>query len=122
MGMRILSVNLTDVNVPEPVQDAQRDAIKADKDRQRYSRTPRLYRNDVCRARAARPRSSCSMRRPTGCRCSRWRRATPRASTRCSEQYEHAPAVTRERMYLETMENVYKNSRKVIVDTKGATT
>jgi membrane protease subunit HflK len=33
-------------------------------------------------------------------------------------QYEHAPAVTRERMYLETMENVYKNSRKVIVDTK----
>ena len=34
-------------------------------------------------------------------------------------QYEHAPAVTRERMYLETMENVYKNSRKVIVDTKG---
>jgi modulator of FtsH protease HflK len=33
-------------------------------------------------------------------------------------QYEHAPAVTRERMYLETMENVYKNSRKVIVDAK----
>ena len=35
-------------------------------------------------------------------------------------QYEHAPAVTRERMYLETMENVYKNSRKVIVDTKNS--
>ena len=34
-------------------------------------------------------------------------------------QYEHAPAVTRERMYLETMENVYKNSRKIIVDTKS---
>jgi len=34
-------------------------------------------------------------------------------------QYEHAPAVTRERMYLEAMENVYKNSRKVIVDTKN---
>ncbi len=35
------------------------------------------------------------------------------------EQYEHAPAVTRERMYIETMEEVYKNARKVIVDTKG---
>jgi membrane protease subunit HflK len=34
-------------------------------------------------------------------------------------QYEHAPAVTRERMYLEAMGNVYKNSRKVIVDTKN---
>ncbi len=35
-------------------------------------------------------------------------------------QYEHAPAVTRERMYLDTMGNVYKNSRKVIVDTKSS--
>jgi membrane protease subunit HflK len=36
------------------------------------------------------------------------------------EQYEHAPAVTRERMYLDTMQEVYKNSHKVIVDTKGS--
>ena len=35
-------------------------------------------------------------------------------------QYEHAPAVTRERMYLDAMENVYKNSRKVIIDAKGS--
>jgi len=47
MGVRILSVNLTDVNVPEAVQDAQRDAIKADKDRQRYQQEAELYRNDV---------------------------------------------------------------------------
>src|ERR1700736_3166269 len=42
MGIRILSVNLTDVNVPEAVQDAQRDAIKADKDRQRYQQEAEL--------------------------------------------------------------------------------
>ena len=36
MGIRIISVTLGEVVVPEPVQDAQRDAIKADKDRQRY--------------------------------------------------------------------------------------
>jgi membrane protease subunit HflK len=47
MGIRVLSVNLTDVNVPEAVQDAQRDAIKADKDRQRYQQEAELYRNDV---------------------------------------------------------------------------
>src|SRR6202140_5007709 len=46
MGIRILSVNLTDVNVPEAVQDAQRDAIKADKDRQRYQQEAELYPND----------------------------------------------------------------------------
>jgi len=35
-------------------------------------------------------------------------------------QYDRAPAVTRERIYLDTMDQVYKNARKVIVDTKGA--
>ncbi len=34
-------------------------------------------------------------------------------------QYEHAPGVTRERIYIETLETVYKNSRKVLIDTKG---
>ena len=34
-------------------------------------------------------------------------------------QYEKAPAVTRERMYLETMENIYKSSRKVFMDSKA---
>ena len=84
MGIRILSVNLTDVNVPEAVQDAQRDAIKADKDRQRYQQEGETGRFD-----------------------------------QVLEQYDRSPAVTRERMYLDTMGNVYKNSRKVIVDTKN---
>ena len=59
------------------------------------------------------------MPKRTGCRCSRSRRARPSRFDQVLAQYEHAPAVTRERMYLETMENVYKNSRKVIVDTKN---
>ena len=47
MGVNIISVKLGDVIVPEPVQDAQRDAIKADKDRQRYQQDAETYRNDV---------------------------------------------------------------------------
>ena len=35
------------------------------------------------------------------------------------QQYQKAPKVTRERMYIDTLENVYKSARKVIVDTKG---
>src|SRR3981081_3267023 len=54
MGIPILGVKLTDVNVPEAVQDAQRDAIKADKDRQRYQQDSEKYRSDVLpRARGA---------------------------------------------------------------------
>ena len=47
MGVRIISVTLQEVVVPEPVQDAQRDAIKADKDRQRYQQDAESYKNDV---------------------------------------------------------------------------
>ena len=39
--------------------------------------------------------------------------------TQLLAEYERAPAVTRERLYLETVELVLRNSKKVIVDTKG---
>jgi len=119
MGIRILSVNLTDVNVPEAVQDAQRDAIKADKDRQRYQQEAELYRNDVlprARGEAAKQLQDAEAYRLQVL-------AVAKGETgrfdQVLEQYEHSPAVTRERMYLDTMGNVYKNSRKVIVDTKN---
>ncbi|HWS66177.1 MAG TPA: FtsH protease activity modulator HflK [Steroidobacteraceae bacterium] len=120
MGIRILSVNLTDVNVPEAVQDAQRDAIKADKDRQRYQQEAELYRNDVlprARGEAAKQLQDAEAYRLQVL-------AVAKGETgrfdQVLEQYEHSPAVTRERMYLDTMGNVYKNSRKVIVDTKNS--
>ena len=119
MGIRILSVNLTDVNVPEAVQDAQRDAIKADKDRQRYQQEAELYRNDVlprARGEAAKQLQDAEAYRLQVL-------AVAKGETgrfdQVLEQYEHSPAVTRERMYLDTMGNVYKNSRKVILDTKN---
>ena len=119
MGIRILSVNLTDVNVPEAVQDAQRDAIKADKDRQRYQQEAELYRNDVL----PRARGEASKQLQDAEAYQLQVLAVAKGDTsrfdQVLEQYEHSPAVTRERMYLDTMGNVYKNSRKVIVDTKN---
>jgi len=120
MGIRILSVNLTDVNVPEAVQDAQRDAIKADKDRQRYQQEAELYRNDVlprARGEAAKQLQDAEAYRLQVLAVAKGETAR---FDQVLEQYEHSPAVTRERMYLDTMGNVYKNSRKVIVDTKNS--
>src|SRR5882757_2560318 len=119
MGVRILSVNLTDVNVPEAVQDAQRDAIKADKDRQRYQQEAELYRNDVL----PRARGEAAKQLQDAEAYQLQVLAVAKGETgrfdQVLEQYERSPAVTRERMYLDTMGNVYKNSRKVIVDTKN---
>jgi modulator of FtsH protease HflK len=118
MGVRIISVKLLGVVVPEPVQDAQRDAIKADKDRQRYQQEAELYTNDVVPR--ARGQASKNLLDAEAYRLQVLALAQGETSRfdQVLSQYEHAPAVTRERMYLETMENVYKNSRKVIVDTK----
>ena len=119
MGIRILSVNLTDVNVPEAVQDAQRDAIKADKDRQRYQQEAELYRNDViprARGEAAKEIQDAEAYQLQVLAVAQGETAR---FDQVLEQYDHSPAVTRERMYLDTMGNVYKNSRKVIVDTKS---
>src|SRR5277367_3145784 len=118
MGVRIISVKLNDVIVPEPVQDAQRDAIKADKDRQRYQQEAETYRNDVVPR--ARGEASKQLLDAEAYRQQVLALAQGETSRfdQVLAQYEHAPAVTRERMYLETMENVYKNSRKVIVDAK----
>jgi membrane protease subunit HflK len=119
MGIRILSVNLTDVNVPEAVQDAQRDAIKADKDRQRYQQEAELYRNDVlprARGEAAKEIQDAEAYRLQVLALAQGETAR---FDEVLAQYDHAPAVTRERMYLDTMGNVYKNARKVIVDTKN---
>jgi membrane protease subunit HflK len=119
MGIRIISVKLGDVIVPEPVQDAQRDAIKADKDRQRYQQDAETYRNDVLpRARGAAAKNLLDAEAYRLQVLALAQGDTARFDDVLA-QYEHAPAVTRERMYLETMENVYKNSRKVIVDTKN---
>src|SRR5271167_30063 len=118
MGIRIISVKLGDVVVPEPVQDAQRDAIKADKDRQRYQQDAETYRNDVLPR--ARGQASKNLLDAEAYRLQVLALAQGETSRfdQVLGQYEHAPAVTRERMYLETMENVYRNSRKVIVDAK----
>jgi membrane protease subunit HflK len=119
MGVRILSVNLTDVNVPEAVQDAQRDAIKAGKDRQRYQQEAELYRNDVLPR--ARGEAAKQVQDAEAYRLQVLAVAQGETSRfdQVLEQYDRSPAVTRERMYLDTMGNVYKNSRKVIVDTKN---
>ena len=119
LGIQILSVNLTDVNVPEAVQDAQRDAIKADKDRQRYQQDAEAYRNDVlprARGKASKDVLDAEAYQLQVVALSQGETAR---FDQVLAQYEHAPAVTRERMYLETMDNVYKNGRKVLVDTKG---
>jgi membrane protease subunit HflK len=119
MGIRILNVNLQDVNVPDAVHDAQLDAIAADKDRQRYQQDAETYRNDIlpkARGLASKEVLDAEAYRQQVVALSQGETAR---FDQVLGQYERAPAVTRQRIYLETMDNVYRGARKVVVDTKG---
>ena len=118
-GIEVISVNLQDVSVPEQVAPAQKDAIKAREDKDRATLSAQTYANDIV------PKSrGLAVSVVEGARAHRSRviadaeGETARFGALAAE-YQRAPAVTRERLYLETMEQILGSSTKVIVDMKG---
>jgi membrane protease subunit HflK len=119
-GIEVTTVNLQDVRVPNEVAPAQQDAIKAREDRDRVSLEAQAYANGVIpRARGDR---EAQVQDAQAYRSRVIANAEGEAQRflKLLTEYERAPAVTRERLYLETMERVYAASRKVVVDTDGS--
>ncbi len=120
VGIEVTSVNLPDVKVPEQVRSAQEDAIKAGKDKERYASAAQTYANDilpVARGDAGRTVQDAQAYRARKIADSEGEAAR---FTKLLAEYERAPAVTRQRLYLETVETVLGNSKKVIIDSKGS--
>jgi modulator of FtsH protease HflK len=118
-GIEVISVNLQGVSVPEQVAPAQKDAIKAREDKERATLAAETYANDIVpKARGA------AVSVVEGARAHRSRviadadGQTQRFLALAAE-YQRAPAVTRERLYLETIEQVLASSAKIIVDVEG---
>ncbi len=118
-GLQIVTVVLQDAQPPEEVQDAFADAIKAREDEQRLKNEAEAYANEViprARGQAARRLQEASAYKEQAI-------AEAQGEASRFEQlltaYEKAPEVTRERLYLETLETVLSRSSKVLVDVKG---
>jgi membrane protease subunit HflK len=118
-GIEVTTVNLQGVSVPEQVQSSQRDAIKAREDRERLALEAQAYANDIL------PKAKGSAARQMEDSLAYKARIVADAEGEAQRfllllpAYERNPAVTRQRLYYETMEEVFANSNKVIVDTKG---
>ncbi len=118
-GVQIITVVLQDAQPPEEVQDAFADAIKAREDEQRLKNEAEAYSNEViprARGQAARRLQEASAYKE---------QVIAQAQGEASRfnqllmAYQKAPEVTRERLYLETMESVLSRTSKVLVDVKG---
>ncbi|HYP81271.1 MAG TPA: FtsH protease activity modulator HflK [Steroidobacteraceae bacterium] len=117
-GLRISSVNFTDVQVPDAVVAAQRDANKAIEDRERYSKEALAYTNDILpKAEGAAQRQIQDAEAYKSQVVSLAEGDVARFNS-IYAIYAQAPEVTRQRMYIEAIEQIMQQSKKIILDTK----
>jgi membrane protease subunit HflK len=118
-GIQVTSVTMQSAQPPEQVQAAFEDAVKAGQDRQRARNEGEAYANDVIPR--AKGTASRLMEEAEGYRQRMIATAEGDASRfkQILVEYAKAPEVMRTRMYLETMQQVYSNTSKVMVDAKG---
>lgn len=119
VGVQIHTVEMQRAQPPEEVKSAFDDAVKAREDRERLKNEAEAYANDVIpRARGAAARM---LQEAEGYKVSVIARADgdARRFSQIANEYLKAPNVTRERLYLETMEQVLSNTTKVFLDQKG---
>ena len=118
-GISISQVTLQNIQPPEQVQAAFDDAVKAGQDRERLKNEAEAYFNDVVpRARGVASRLK---EEAEGYKLSVIANAEGEASrfVQIFTEYQKAPQVTRQRLYLDTMQTVMNNTSKILVDQKG---
>ncbi len=119
-GVQITNVTMQGVQPPEQVQASFDDAVKAGQDRERQKNEGQAYANDVIPR--ARGTASRLLQESEAYRSSVIANAEGEAARfkQVYAEYQKAPAVTRDRMYLDTMQKIFASTTKVMVDTKNS--
>jgi membrane protease subunit HflK len=118
-GILVQRVTMQNAQPPEQVQAAFDDAVKASQDRERQKNEGQSYANDVI------PKARGAAARLTQEADGYKQRVIASAEGDASRfkqvlvEYNKAPAVTRDRMYIDTMQQIMTNTTKVLVDTKA---
>jgi membrane protease subunit HflK len=119
-GVAVSQVTMQQAQPPEQVQASFDDAVKASQDRERQINEGQAYANDVVPK--ARGTASRLLQEADGYKQRVIANAEGEASRfrQVVAEYNRAPAVTRERMYLETMQQILSSTTTVIVDQKSS--
>ena len=119
-GLTVTSINLKDVNYPKRVEDAVADTQRARNDRDRYILEATTYSNDII------PRARGAAQRVLQDAEAYRERVIADAHgdagrfTALLVEYHKAPRVTRDRLYIEAIEDVYSRTNKVLIDSEGS--
>ncbi|ODN66710.1 FtsH protease activity modulator HflK [Methylophaga muralis] len=115
-GLTVTSVSMQDVQPPEQVQDAFADVVKAREDEVRAKNEAEAYSNDIIPR--ARGQAFRVIQEAEAYKSQVVAKANGEASrfVQVMTEYEKAPLITQERLYIDAMESVYSRSQKVMVD------
>ena len=118
-GVQITNVTMQGVQPPEQVQAAFDDAVKAGQDRERLKNEGQAYANDVVPK--ARGGASRLAQESEGYRARIIANAEGEAQRfkQVLVEYQKAPAVTRDRMYLDVMQQIFSSTTKLMVDSRS---
>jgi membrane protease subunit HflK len=119
-GIHIVTVEMQNAQPPAEVKAAFDDAVKAREDEVRLKNEAEAYSNDVIPR--ARGQAARVIQEAEGYKASVIARSEGEAARflQILDEYRRAPDVTRERLYIEAVEEVLKNSSKILVDQKGS--
>jgi membrane protease subunit HflK len=118
-GIQVVNVNVQSVAVPDQVVAAFNDAVKATADRDRFKNEGQAYASDViprAQGAAARLREEAEGYRA---RVVSMAEGDAERFRSVVDEYKKAPAVTRDRLYIDTMQQVFSNVSKVMVDSRS---
>lgn len=119
LGLQIVDVNFRDARPPEEVKASFDDAIAAQEDEQRFIQEATAYARAI--EPEARGRVNRVMQESEAYKQQSQLKAQGEVARfeKLLPEYIASPQVTRERLYLETMEQVYGNTSKVLIDVKN---
>src|SRR5690349_2926420 len=119
-GIQISAVTIQNAQPPEQVQAAFDDAVKANQDRERQKNEGQAYANDVIPR--ARGTASRLLQESEGYKQRVIANAEGEASRfkQVLAEYSKAPGITRERMYIDTMQQILSATNKIMLDYKGS--
>ncbi len=115
-GINVVTVNMDEAQPPEEVQDAFEDAIKAREDEQRIINEANAYRNGVVPQARGEGQGLLEQAEAYKTRVVKSAQGETSRFDQLLAEYQRAPEVTRERLYLDTIESVMFRSPKVMID------
>ena len=118
-GVNVISVNIQEARPPEEVRSAFDDVVKAKEDEAKLVNQAQAYANGVINEAKGRAQRMISEAEGYKAEVVSKAEGESKRFEALYAQYKLAPEVTRERLYLDAVEQVMESSSKVMVDVKG---